>query len=101
MGTHGKGTRCGRHNERLRVVHHERLEGAVGTLDHRLLSFDEVQDIEAALGVVRRSAGEPVPAGLDELALVEASPLLLSAVFHHRKPVVVGFSHLARRLDVN
>nr|BFF25508.1 hypothetical protein GCM10025732_34730 [Glycomyces mayteni] len=51
-----------------------------GRGDFDFVAFDEVEDVDGALGVVADLVGEPVAADLDELQFVEAGALLGDAV---------------------
>ena len=53
---------------------------AAGTFDDRLLAFDEIQNIHAAVRIMRHGLREPMAPGLDEFALVQAGALLAPAV---------------------
>ena len=80
MRANGKGADGGGDDEGLGVVRDQRGKGAGGTLDDRFLSGDEVEDVHAAVGVMRYSAREAMAAGLNELELVQAGPLFAPAV---------------------
>jgi len=48
-------------------MNYEGREKVAGTLDHRFSAFYQVQDLNAAVSVMRNDAGEPMPARLDKV----------------------------------
>lgn len=66
----------GGHDERFRVMDHERLERAARTFHYRLAPGNQVQNVHRAARVVRHRSREPMAAGLDELGRVQTGPLL-------------------------
>lgn len=70
--------RC-RHNEGLCIVDFEGRKCAGWALDDRFVSFNEIEDVDGAVGVVRDGAGEPVAAGLDEFESMKAGAFFAPA----------------------
>ena len=54
----------------------ERRKGSNWALDDSRVSFDQVEDIDGAMGVVRNWAVEPVPPRLDKFECMQAGALL-------------------------
>src|SRR5450631_3057328 len=69
-----------RHNKCLSVVDDERLERILGTLHGDLFTFNQVQHIQCAGGVVLDRCGEPMSSRFEELKLVQAGCLFAPPV---------------------
>ena len=78
-GANGIGSDRCRHNEGLCIVDFEGRKCAGWALDDRFVSFNEIEDVDGAVGVVRDDAGEPMAAGLDEFESMKAGALFTPA----------------------
>jgi hypothetical protein len=56
-------------------VHNERIERPAWAFHHDLFAFNQVEYVDRSLRIVRDGSGEPMPAGFDELELVQAGSL--------------------------
>jgi hypothetical protein len=70
--SHGVSANGGGHDKSFGVMNDEWDKGIRGALDYGLLAVHQIQDIYAAIGVVRNRLGEPVATRFDEFGFVQA-----------------------------
>jgi len=66
-------------DESFSIVDDEGGEGVMWALDDDFFAFDEIEDVDCALGVMLDSAGEPMAAGFNELELMQPGALFAPA----------------------
>ena len=96
-GFDGVAADTGGDDEGLGIVHLEGGELAFGTFDEGCFAIDEVEDVDAASGVVLNGTAEGVAARLDELVGMQAGAFLLDAVLLMKHLEVVGYLVLDER----
>lgn len=59
---------CTGDDERFRKMHNKWFKGPAGTFDDGLFSFNEFQNIDAAVGVMLDRFAEPMPSHVNQTA---------------------------------
>ena len=70
----------GWHDKRFSIVDHKRLKGSRRAFHHDFAAFDQIDHVDATLGIMRHSTGEPMAPRLNKLALVQTGALFTPAV---------------------